>query len=916
MLTLDELTTGADALLRTVEADGQCPAPAECAGSRRPTGPVAVRPATGPREPQDEHAPVRVIEQVEACDDRWRPRKAAGRPRETLFVLPAADCRLPDGPQPALRTLARAGAVAVAVASPHGPGPAVPALAEAARRTGLPLLVPTRPCTAPELLGLLLQRLAEALRDSIEQRDRLLELSARLNRQGKGPGPLLHWLGAQTSSRVTVLPGRGGRGRADLPGTVLEKVAAGRMRSAALETGGHHVLLHPIGAEAPHRILAAVRETPWPRHHSALVAQAAGQVALLQHPLTLRTRERRLRRGETALRTSAWRHLMAGETTQAATALEPLLPELLDADVCQVYVVQCAPGEDRAALAAEIDAALGRRALVAAPAEEDHVIAVRAGTDDPEEAAEPLRPVVEARPHRAAGASRPVPWIRTAHAYRTALQALAAARDGGGDRVHVHAGTAPLAHRLPPPARAWAAGLLAPLLALPEPEREELIGAARLALDAEPPRPARPTGTRTHREAAARRLERVMELVGLDRTRPAHRAVLELALHLADPPTPVPAVTAPTLAELLDQDAAREYAAELLAPLRADQLGLLITWVEHDCRAQPCAEALGVHRDTVSSRLAEVAAVLDRRLGEHGNGSYDVLLALVIDGALPPGILPAASGRASPSTAPAPGTTHLGPPGTARIYNALLGGEDHYAGDRDMADQVMAVFPTAGTAARANRAFVQRSTRWLAAEAGIRQFLDIGTGVPASPNIHEIAQAVAPECRVVYVDHDPVVLAHAHALLGSTPEGRTAFVLADATDPGGILADSCLTVTLDLSRPVAVSLNALLHFIDDGQDPQGIVRRLMEPMAPGSYLVVTHGTDAFDTDIPRRVSRIYCRAGLPATYRDREQITRLFDGLELVEPGIVPPHRWRPEPGAELPADTDVLMYAGVGRKP
>lgn len=252
-------------------------------------------------------------------------------------------------------------------------------------------------------------------------------------------------------------------------------------------------------------------------------------------------------------------------------------------------------------------------------------------------------------------------------------------------------------------------------------------------------------------------------------------------------------------------------------------------------------------------------------------------------------------------------------PHPARMYDAYLGGKDNYQADRDAVDRVLEVFPHVREMARTNREFMQRVTRYLA-ESGIRQFLDIGTGIPTEPNLHQIAQTVAPDTRVVYCDNDPLVLTHARALMTGTPEGAVAYLDADFNNPTAILAAPELHETLNLTQPVAVSLIALLHFIPD--DPYETVATLMDAVPPGSVLVISHATPDFDPDSIAEAERIYRESGLTPRARSREEISEFFRDLELLDPGIVPPHRWRNN-GIEHPAGTDarVSFYAAVGRK-
>ncbi|AGZ44693.1 SAM-dependent methyltransferase [Actinoplanes friuliensis] len=254
----------------------------------------------------------------------------------------------------------------------------------------------------------------------------------------------------------------------------------------------------------------------------------------------------------------------------------------------------------------------------------------------------------------------------------------------------------------------------------------------------------------------------------------------------------------------------------------------------------------------------------------------------------------------------------------ARRYNYWLGGKDNFAVDRASGDEILKTFPTARIAALENRRFLQRATRFLAAEAGIRQFLDIGTGLPTADNTHEVAQGIAPESRVVYVDNDPMVMVHARALLTSTPAGRTTYLEADLRSPETILADPELRETLDLGRPVALMLVAVLHFIEGYGAGAPIVRTLMDALPSGSFLVATNSTK---DPLPPKMAADYdaaLAAGITNIWpRDRAEFTALFDGLELVEPGVTPVSEWRSEGETEpRPNPAHVAMYGGVARKP
>jgi hypothetical protein len=248
----------------------------------------------------------------------------------------------------------------------------------------------------------------------------------------------------------------------------------------------------------------------------------------------------------------------------------------------------------------------------------------------------------------------------------------------------------------------------------------------------------------------------------------------------------------------------------------------------------------------------------------------------------------------------------------ARVYDYWLGGTDNFAADRAAGDRVLAATPGLRYRVRANRAFLGRTVRYLAAEAGIRQFLDLGTGIPSADNTHEVAQRAAPDSRVVYVDNDPIVLRHAQALMRGAPEGVTTYIEADLRDPAPILRQA--TATLDFGQPVAVMLLGVLHLVSDSEDPWAIVARLMDAVPPGSYLVISH--PALDIGEGQAAAqRAYNQNVATAqTLRTRDEFARFFTGLELVEPGLVQVHQWRPNPEDSAPEGT-VSAHGGVAAK-
>jgi hypothetical protein len=259
-------------------------------------------------------------------------------------------------------------------------------------------------------------------------------------------------------------------------------------------------------------------------------------------------------------------------------------------------------------------------------------------------------------------------------------------------------------------------------------------------------------------------------------------------------------------------------------------------------------------------------------------------------------------------------------PHPARVYDYLLGGKDNFEADRAAAQAGLQANPNSRVPPRENRAFLRRAVRYLARDAGITQFLDIGTGIPTSPNVHEIAQDADPRARVVYVDNDPIVLAHARALLTSGPVGKTAYVDADLRDVATILSSADLRQTLDLSRPVALLLIAVMHFIPDGDDPWGLAARLLAELPAGSYLALSHLTGDFDPAAWAGVAAVYRRSGVTMQVRSLADVERFFAGLDVIDPGVVSLPRWRPDsrdigqPGQAQ--DAAVSVYGGLGRKP
>jgi S-adenosyl methyltransferase len=257
-------------------------------------------------------------------------------------------------------------------------------------------------------------------------------------------------------------------------------------------------------------------------------------------------------------------------------------------------------------------------------------------------------------------------------------------------------------------------------------------------------------------------------------------------------------------------------------------------------------------------------------------------------------------------------------PNVARIYDYILGGKDNFAADRKAAQQLLAALPDIAGTVRDNRSFIGRVVRFLAGEAGVRQFLDLGAGLPTQNCVHEMAQAIAPDARVVYVDNDPVVCSHGQALLG--PGDKVGFVRGDLRRPAEILRHPELLARFDLSQPVGVLCVCALHFVPDAENPHQIIAEYRDHLAPGSYMAITHGISAAtpedDPDgVVESVTNVYQNASAQIHVRPVKEIERFFDGFEIIEPGVVWMARWRPDPGIR-PAGRPNSLYGGVGRKP
>ncbi|MBE3205678.1 MULTISPECIES: SAM-dependent methyltransferase [Parafrankia] len=273
------------------------------------------------------------------------------------------------------------------------------------------------------------------------------------------------------------------------------------------------------------------------------------------------------------------------------------------------------------------------------------------------------------------------------------------------------------------------------------------------------------------------------------------------------------------------------------------------------------------------------------------------------------------SGSAAPDWVPAGVDLRTDVPHSARVYDYILGGKDNFPADRAAAEDIVKDWPHLPVSMRSNRSFMARVARVLAEEHGFRQFLDIGTGLPTPPNLHEVVQEAAPEARILYVDNDPIVLVHARALLTSSAEGRTSYLDADFGDPAAILGSVQLQETIDLSQPVAVSLIAIVHFIVDDDVVRSLIEQLMAPLAPGSILALSTCTADSAPEEVRVGVAAYNANGIPLVARDKARAESLFAGLELIDPGVVLVNHWHPDSAAAATDDAHVHMYGGIARK-
>jgi hypothetical protein len=766
------------------------------------------------------------------------------------------------------------------------------------------------------------------LQTQIRQLEGYSRLAARAMAAGEGPEGLLEWVSRETAADIRIVEGHREQ---EWPEEVtkqtglVRELVRGRERGPVRGTSeGRYVEVWPVGVGPPHRLLIASREEPWRGRDQIGLEQVAVMVAGLLREEDVAEREHRLRAAVLAARTSGFQYLMVGDVTSAGRAVEPLAPGLTATGVLQIAVVEKAPAEDREAVAAEVEEILqwGRALTVLCPVDDAQVIVIWDGGQAPVQTV--LEPVAEAAPERAVGVSGRGPLEHAARLYGAAVVSVEAARRTAGG-VAVHDGRPPLAELVDSRARAWARELLAPLEEnLAQAERSRLLEVCRAAIAMGVEGAGKLLGL--HRETVSARLDELTYRVGLDRKRLSDMATLDLALRLADLPPPVQTVRAAAgVREVLSGDGAAMWGSDVLEELPGRLLSALAAWVHHELDDQGTAHELGISAETLTGWLREAGTLTHLPLAKDRPGAvHDLLWALYVTGRLrPSGMTALESGGQQTGPYERDSAAESEPrtdrPHPARVYDYFLGGRTNFAADRIAAQQAVEAAPQVAVMARENRGFMLRAVRHLAGREGVRQFLDVGAGIPTEPNLHQIAQSENPSARVVYVDNDPVVRAHAQALLTSTPEGRTTFLQADATDPAGIVVSPEVRDTLDLDRPVALSLVALLSFVTDDDAAHEVIRRLTGALAPGSFVTLSHLTSDLDPEgIQAVLEHSRRQAGIPLRHRTYDEVAALLSGLELIEPGLVPVHRWRSDRSERDLADDDprIGSYGAVARIP
>lgn len=748
--------------------------------------------------------------------------------------------------------------------------------------------------------------------------------------QGSVDG-VLQWCARQVGGRVRLLMPQGQFEEFGQGAAVLREVVRGRTRGP-LSVGGGIVLA--AGERTPRPLLVVQGHRWLGADDAVLLEQAAVIVGLLAWSAGVHEREAQLSAAGMALRVTALQDLMAGNLLRAGRSLERLVPGLVTAGAGAVAVVECAHGEARSALAVEIDRACQWQALTVLPPGSDRamVVLLPANPGRGQDLEEMLRPLVTAVPGRAAGISPVTPWQQTAAAVRAANGALAHAR-AAREQIAVHDRRTPLVEHLGADARAWAELVLRPLRSLERPEREELLAVAAQALWWGESAAFRLTGI--DRQRIRRRVDALYELTGLDRAVMWQRVSLYLAVRMAGYPQPPVVDPSATLGQVLDHPGARAWAQEeVLAPVPARTREVLRTWVDCGMSAGETARALGIGRTAVYKHLGHAGAATHLDLARPGPAA-EAALALLIAGEvdIPVGSLPDLSARQLASGPRKPGGAptvediaetriediDTSRPSACRVLNFYQGGDIHFPPDREFAGRMMEIDPNLPTTARENWAMIHRVIREVVGARGVRQILDLGAGITTSPAVHETAQALAPECRVAYVDLDKTARAYSLPLLESTAQGRAEYWLGDFTAKDGAVLDlpglSGPDGVLDLSQPVLVLFASALHFIPTSANGRAreIVRQVTSRLATGSYVMITHITPDWAPETMAALERAYRRDVTDGGARSRQEVTDLVEGMRILEPGVVCAAAWRREP-EDLPAppESTVNLYGLV----
>ncbi|MCK1794477.1 SAM-dependent methyltransferase [Streptomyces sp. XM4193] len=664
-----------------------------------------------------------------------------------------------------------------------------------------------------------------------------------------------------------------------------------------------HTLVAPVGATPPRPLLWAWRALPWDDEDWRTVERAAGVAATL-------TAAARAAIGDAATmaaRISALQALMAGDMVRASRALAPLTPQLVPAGAGQIAILEVPPGADRRAAARELDQHLASRGalVVVCPVDDRQVIIVSPGRH----LIEDLTPMVG--DGRVAGVSSISPWQRTAAAYRAASEALAAVR-GTPAKIARHDGRAPLADLLHADARIWADLVLQPLSILSPADREDLLGMAREVTWWGESAAAELVGW--HPSSLRRHTDRLANLIGHDRRQLWPSIALHLAVHLSALPPPPDRSHRPTLADILHVSAITDWAHQVVDPF-PDQVREAVTaWLRSGTDTEAACRELGIARATLYRRLERARDLSHLEITRYPGATIELAVALYVLGHLPMGTVPDLADR---RLTPVRGGEHMeidtARPHPARVYNYLCGGDTNYRPDREQALRMLEYDPNASAAAQANRAFLIRAMEQVAAH-GVTQVLDLGSGIPMAPHPHEVLLRTRPDSRVVYIDNDPIVLAHAEDLLRGAPAGQVTYVQADVGIGGPELLELPeVRQTLDLDKPVCLSAVALLHFLP-GEPGPALVRDILDRLAPGSMLVLSHLTADFAPELVTPGVEQYSQNVAPLCTRSYSEVTAIFEGLEMLEPGIAPAPEWRPGADDTRPAREQANCWAGVGR--